>query len=101
MLEILREYRVKFERVPQGEKAVEPNALGLRSKLGGKPDWEQDDETPMCPNCKEPMLFVAQIDSIEHNNWKWCKYEEAMKLLSWENNKNALDFVHKFLGEEK
>ena len=68
MLDILREYRVQFTRVPQGEKAVEPDALGLRSKLGGKPDWEQYDETPMCPDCKEPMLFIAQIDSIEHDS---------------------------------
>ena len=54
-------------------------------------------------------LFIAninessppQIDPIEHDDWKWCKYEEAMDLLSWENNKSALEFVHRFLGEEK
>jgi len=54
-------------------------------------------------------LFIAkinqpsppQIDPIEHDDWKWCIYEEAMNLLSWENNKDALDFVHKFLREEK
>jgi len=54
-------------------------------------------------------LFIAkinqpgppQIDPIEHDAWKWCIYEDAMNLLSWENNKNALDFVHKFLREEK
>ena len=54
-------------------------------------------------------LFIAkinepgppQIDPIEHNDWKWCSYEEAIELLSWENNKSALEFVHKFLGEEK
>ena len=54
-------------------------------------------------------LFIAkinepgppQIDPIEHNDWKWCEYKEAGDLLSWENNKSALEFVHKFLGEEK
>jgi len=54
-------------------------------------------------------LFIAKIyesgspkiDSIEHNDWKWCTYEEAMNLLSLEDNKRALDFVHKFLEEEK
>ena len=54
-------------------------------------------------------LFIAkidepgppQIDPIEHDRWKWCEYEEAVNLLSWENNKNALEIVHKFLREEK
>ena len=53
-------------------------------------------------------LFIAKIDDprppkidpIEHNDWKWCPYEEAMNLLKWEDNKRALDFVHKFLGED-
>ncbi len=62
-------------------------------------------------NTKEipEYLFIAkisepgppQIDPIEHDDWKWCKYEEALDLLSWENNKSAIEFVHKFLGEEK
>ena len=62
-------------------------------------------------NTKEipEYLFIAkinepgppQIDPIEHDDWKWCKYEESLDLLSWENNKRALKFVHKFLGEEK
>ena len=54
-------------------------------------------------------LFIAKIDEsgppkidpIEHNDWKWCSYLEAMNLLSLEDNKRALDFVHKFLGKEK
>ena len=54
-------------------------------------------------------LFIAkinepgppQIDPIEHDDWKWCSYEEAMDLLSWEDNKSALKFVHKFLRKEK
>ena len=50
-------------------------------------------------------LFIAKIhqtgpptiDPIEHDDWKWCSYEEAMKLLSWEDNKNALKYVQKLL----
>ena len=42
-----------------------------------------------------------QIDPIEHDDWKWCSYEEAMDLLSWKNNKSALEFVHRFLRKEK
>jgi len=50
-------------------------------------------------------LFIAKIhqvgpptiDPIEHNDWKWCSYEEAMNLLSWEDNKKALEYVEKLL----
>ena len=60
----LNEYRVKLERVKRGEKAVPvnyPKNLGRRTKLGGKPDWIQGDETPECPQCGDTMYFVAQI----------------------------------------
>jgi hypothetical protein len=63
----LREYRVIFER---GVRVPDPNEsdnLGLRSKLGGVPDWDQQDETPACSSCKRPMSFVGQLDSIEHD----------------------------------
>ena len=67
----LNEYRVKLERVKRGETAVPldyPENVGLRTKLGGKPDWIQLAETPDCEECGEPMYFVAQIDSVEHQN---------------------------------
>jgi len=69
MPKILKEYRIKFEKVAGGEKAV-PNAtsLGVRSKLGGEPDWGQGKETPRCSSCDSPMSFVGQIDSIEHDD---------------------------------
>ena len=37
---------------------------GKRHKLGGEPDWMQGDESPICPSCREPKTFYAQIDSI-------------------------------------
>ncbi len=67
----LKEYRVKLERVKRGERAIPlecPAILGLRTKLGGKPDWIQGNETPECEDCGEPVYFVAQIDSVEHYN---------------------------------
>ena len=67
----LNEYRVGLELVKRGEKAVPldyPDNLGLRTKLGGKPDWIQTDETPECDECGEAMRFIAQIDSVEHQN---------------------------------
>ena len=66
----LSELRVTLERVAPGDRAVQleyPDNLGLRTKLGGQPEWIQDDETPACPECGTLMTFVAQIDSLEHN----------------------------------
>lgn len=37
---------------------------GQRTKLGGRPDWIQGEEMPICSNCSRPMTFVGQIDSI-------------------------------------
>ncbi|AHG92851.1 hypothetical protein J421_5316 (plasmid) [Gemmatirosa kalamazoonensis] len=65
-----REYRMQFERVPPGTRAVDRRALGRRSKLGGKPTWEHGGQTPACARCSEPMSFLAQIDSIEHEDPK-------------------------------
>lgn len=50
-------------------------------------------------------LFIAvihqpdppKIDPIEHNDWRWCLYEEAMNLLTWEDNKKALEYVQNYL----
>lgn len=69
MAKVLREYRMTFERVREGRKAVpDPDRLGLRSKLGGMPDWVQGNESPRCPGCRNAMTFVAQIDSMEHES---------------------------------
>ncbi|MHA2289761.1 MAG: NUDIX hydrolase [Promethearchaeota archaeon] len=53
-------------------------------------------------------LFIAKInksdppkiDPIEHNDWKWCTFEEALELLTFEDNKKALKFVSEYLGKE-
>ncbi len=53
-------------------------------------------------------LFIAKInhsnhpkiDPIEHNEWKWCDFDEALSLLLWEDNKKALKFVRKYIHEE-
>jgi len=56
-----------FAPVPDGVPTVADAALGQRSKLGGSPTWIQFDETPQCPRCSHAMTFLAQIDSIEHD----------------------------------
>ena len=53
-------------------------------------------------------LFIAKIDHsqppkidpIEHNEWKWCNFDEALSLLKWEDNKKALKYVKNYLREE-
>jgi uncharacterized protein YwqG len=67
----LPEIRVILQRVQAGDRAVAldyPDNLGMRTKLGGAPTWIQGDYTPQCNSCGKRMTFVAQIDSIEHDN---------------------------------
>lgn len=73
--ELLKEYRIILEEVPEGEESTgsDDDNVGFRSKLGGEPNWIQEPEVPVCPDCGIPMTFVGQIDSIEqmkytHNN---------------------------------
>jgi len=64
----LPEYRIRFDQIPSKAAPVDLERLGERSKLGGKPDWEQESETPFCPHCGEEMTFIAQIDSFNHDS---------------------------------
>ena len=67
----LRIYKVSVAPVASEDEAVPlayPNSLGTQTKLGGVPYWIQSDETPACPHCREPMAFLAQLDSIEHQS---------------------------------
>jgi hypothetical protein len=61
----LPQFRMTFEPIVAGE---EDRRLGLRSRLGGNPTWEQHDETPTCGGCRNKMTFVGQIDSISHDS---------------------------------
>lgn len=38
--------------------------IGDRHQLGGKPDFLQDTDWPLCPECSEKMTFYGQLDSI-------------------------------------
>ncbi len=50
-----------------GKKLNYPNNLGKRTKLGGLPEWIQNNETPTCEKCGKEMSFVVQIDSLDYN----------------------------------
>lgn len=36
--------------------------IGTRNKLGGSPDWIQQEDWPLC--CGDSMTFYAQLDSV-------------------------------------
>lgn len=75
-MKTLPEFRVTLQRMKPGELAYPISDdiphyeyHGRRTKLGGEPRWEQGEELPICPSCRQKMTFVAQIDSVEHQ-WK-------------------------------
>jgi len=39
-----------------------------------------------------------QLDPLEHDEWRWCRFEEALELLYWPENKEALRHCHKILA---
>lgn len=53
-------------------------------------------------------VFVAYVDSKqepvldprEHNAWRWCSFKEALELLKWPNNIDALKRCHNFLNRK-
>ncbi|MFE1316684.1 hypothetical protein [Kitasatospora phosalacinea] len=42
--------------------ATHPDDRPEAGRLGGAPDWIQDDETPGCPDCAAPMAFAAALE---------------------------------------
>jgi len=42
-----------------------------------------------------------KISKKEHDGFKWCNYQEALKLLRWPNQKKCLSIVHSFLKNKK
>ena len=63
---VLPSYAVTVDGLPRPAATAtkDHDKNGYRTKLGGEPDWIQGVEIPICPTCRTPMLFVAQIDSI-------------------------------------
>lgn len=40
------------------------------------------------------------IDPREHNDWRWCTFDEAIELLKWEENIDALKNVKSYLSSK-
>ena len=49
-------------------------------------------------------VFAAQVSSVEpvlsheHDAHQWCSFEQALSLLHWPNNKDALEYCREFLN---
>jgi len=41
---------------------ADANGWSVIGQLGGVPDWLQEDETPECPACGNPMVLAAQLE---------------------------------------
>ncbi len=38
-----------------------------------------------------------KLDPREHDRWRWCRFDEALELLKWPENKEALRRCHRIL----
>ena len=68
-----------------------------QTKLGGKPNWIQNDETPSCPQCRERMKLIAQIDSFD-DNWQTLKGDN--RFYFGDNGRIYVFFPYCDCGEE-
>ncbi len=41
------------------------------------------------------------LDGKEHSEYRWCRFEEALKLLKWKGNKVALEKLNEILTRQK
>lgn len=48
----------------------------------------------------DPNERIA-IDGKEHSQFKWCSFQEALKLLKWDENKKALSRLNEILGSQR
>ena len=68
---------------------------------------EMKDQYPSDITELTEYVFLARIDQeddptldpVEHVDWRWCLYEEALELLEWEENKKALEYCDNLLRE--
>jgi len=63
-----------FEKIPEHVLHIEKSSRkqGKNGKLGGKPKWIQSQEIPQCPECKDYMVFLCQIDSNDFVSFGDC-----------------------------
>jgi len=58
------------------------------------------------PNLNQEYVYGVEvspteelvIDGEEHSEYRWCSFQEALQLLSWKENKEALKKLNTILG---
>lgn len=64
------EYKIELIAVDENAKKARNfenycwEKLGNRFKIGGKPDFIQEEDWPKCTCCNQKMSFYAQLDTI-------------------------------------
>jgi len=47
-----------------------PDYDGRPTFAGGQPDWVQEEDEAVCPQCTAPMEFVLQLSSMTMDGWR-------------------------------
>jgi len=58
------------------------------------------------PNLNQEYVYGVEVspteelvlDGEEHSEYRWCSFQEALQLLSWKENKEALKKLNTILG---
>ena len=83
--------------------------IGFRYGLRRKGDPDEAQWEPLYgPNVDAipEEVYVAEVPSkveprlapLEHDAYTWCSFDEALALLTWENNRRALGAARKFIA---
>ena len=86
----------------------EETGLDIEFIFGFKDEVEYFYKTKERKLSKKKVVFFIGIPkskevklSYEHDNYKWVKYEDALKLLTFENEKKVLKRAWEFIRESK
>lgn len=71
-MKIIPSFNLRLEPLDEIAKAEQgfkwaSKEIGQRHKLGGVPDFLQEEYLPTCLSCQKKMTFYAQLDSIGDN----------------------------------
>ncbi len=86
-------------------RAVEVRALGCRYAYPIQDRWKGLYSADTKEIEEHAFLAVVEsakvtISSEEHDEWRWSTYDEALELLKWRENIEALQCCHRALSEE-
>jgi 8-oxo-dGTP pyrophosphatase MutT (NUDIX family) len=94
-------YREVLEET--GQKAKEIHNFKIFSKykypkkLLDRPEF--DGQTYHLYSCRITKKDI-KYDKLEHSDFRWLNYENAIKTLTWPNQRRCLRIVNKFLNEK-